>query len=405
MSAGSDYFLYGGDMSLYTGKARSFLVKKGVRFETRSPHHPGHARAMAEIGRANQPILEAATGEFIQDTTEIIDFIEARHPEPSVVPDGPCQRLVALLLELYGDEGLRKPAMHYRWNFPEQNDAFLKSEFRRGISANEIPLFARAQRLFPAAGARMRWALVSRMMRTRALPAYGVTPESLPAIEASYAELLDRLSAHFESYPYLLGGRPSVGDFGLIAPLYAHLGRDPEPLRLMKARAPRVYRWVERMNAGDADMAEFSDQRAEFLPDDEVPETLLEILRLMARDFLPELLGIFATVGSWLADHPQHRPDDRVRKTSATQGIHPFGTHHVELCGVPIELAVHHYAIWMAQRPIDFYADLGAADRQRADRILDATGLRPLFDLSPGFRLERRKHREYLIRTGEQARS
>ena len=28
---------------------------------------------------------------------------------------------MALLLELYGDEGLTKPAMHYRWNLPEEN--------------------------------------------------------------------------------------------------------------------------------------------------------------------------------------------------------------------------------------------------------------------------------------------
>jgi hypothetical protein len=294
--------------------------------------------------------------------------------------------------------------MHYRWNFPEANDAFLASEFGRGISATEIPILPRIQRRFPAAAARMRWKLVSGMMRKRALATYGVTAESIPAIEVAYAELLDRLADHFETFPYLLGGRPCVGDFGLIAPLYAHLGRDPEPQRLMKARAPTVYRWVERMNACDADMAEFPDQQAEFLDDDEVPETLLEVLRLMARDFLPELLGIFASVESWLAEHPESRPDDPVPKASAAQGPGPFGTHHVELRGVPIELGVRHYSIWMAQRPMDFSAGLDGAERERADRMIEATGLRPLFDISPDFRLERREHREYLVR-GERERA
>ena len=37
-------------------------------------------------------------------------------------------------------------------------------------------------------------------------------------------------------------------DFGLIAPMYAHLGRDPYPLALMQSRAIHVFRWVERMN-------------------------------------------------------------------------------------------------------------------------------------------------------------
>ena len=33
-------------------------------------------------------------------------------------------------------------------------------------------------------------------------------------------------------YPYLLGGRPSIADFGFMAPLFAHLGRDPVPAAL-----------------------------------------------------------------------------------------------------------------------------------------------------------------------------
>jgi hypothetical protein len=41
---------------------------------------------VAAIGRAYQPILETTAGEFVQDTTEILDFIEPRHPEPSVYP-------------------------------------------------------------------------------------------------------------------------------------------------------------------------------------------------------------------------------------------------------------------------------------------------------------------------------
>ena len=398
----NEYFLYGSDVSLYAGKARSYLRKKGVPFEMRSTSHPGHARAIAAIGHAYQPILETAAGEFVQDTTEIIDFIEPRHPAPSVYPSGPCQRLVALLLELYGDEGLMKPAMHYRWNFPKENDAFLAGEFGRGIGTNEMPIFPSLQRRFPGAAARMRWVLVSQIMRRRSLPTYGVTAESVPAIEAAYAELLDRLAAHFEAFPYLLGGCPSVGDFGLIAPLYAHLGRDPEPLRLMKERAPAVYRWVTRMNTSDADMGEFPDQRPEFLANDEIPETLLEILRLMARDFLPELLSIFASVESWLADHPETPPDVLMKHRGASRGPGRFGTHCVELRGVPIQLGVRHYSTWMAQRPMDFYAGLDGADRERADQMIEATGLRPLFDLSPSFRLERREHKEYLTRRTEQ---
>ena len=37
-------------------------------------------------------------------------------------------------------------------------------------------------------------------------------------------------------------GRLSIGDFGLIAPMYAHLGRDPHPAKLMQQRAVSAHR-------------------------------------------------------------------------------------------------------------------------------------------------------------------
>ncbi len=56
---------------------------------------------------------------------------------------------------------------------------------------------------------------------------FGVTEQSQPIVETLYLEYLDALNAHFEHYPIPLGWRPSIGDFGLLAPMYAHLGRDP----------------------------------------------------------------------------------------------------------------------------------------------------------------------------------
>ena len=382
-----DYFLYGSELSLYTGKARCYLRKKGVHFETRSTLHPRFAAAVRAIGHSYQPILETASGEFVQDTTRIIDFVEARHPEPSAYPSGPCQRLVALLMELYGDEGLLKPAMHYRWNFPAENDAFLSEEFARAISPTEIPIPNGDD---PHIAGRKRWEAVAGFMRGGTVPALGVTKTSAPVIEQGYEDLLERLDAHFDAHPYLLGGRPCIGDFGLSAPLHAHLGRDPYPSRLMKERASRVFRWVERMTVADSGTAEFPGLRHDFAPDDAIPETLLPVLELMARDYVPELLGIFAAVEAWLVQHPETQAGDRVPGSSSGMGTQgPFGTHRTWLRGVPIDLAVRHYSIWMAQRPIDFYRRLEPEERTRADPLIDAAGLRALFELQPRMRIER----------------
>ena len=93
----------------------------------------------------------------------------------------------------------------------------------------------------------------------------GVNEDSRELVEVLYLEFLDALNNHFKLNPYLLGDRPCVGDFGLLAPLYGHLGRDPHPAALMKKRAPRVYRWVERMNRADKDASEYFDRGTDFL--------------------------------------------------------------------------------------------------------------------------------------------
>ena len=125
------YIFYGIELSLYAGKVRSYLRKKKLPVVERGTDHPGFAEAVAKFGREVQPLLVTPEGELVQDTTQIIDFLESRHPEFSVYPEGPCQHLLALLFELFGDEGLMKPAMNYRWNFPEHNDAFLAVQFAR----------------------------------------------------------------------------------------------------------------------------------------------------------------------------------------------------------------------------------------------------------------------------------
>src|SRR5690606_25994187 len=105
-----------------------------------------------------------------------------------------------------------------------------------------------------------------------------------------------------------------------IGPLYAHLGRDPYPADLMKRRAYRVWRWVERMNAGGLDAAEYPDQRSELFDDAGLPATLEALMAFISRDYLPELRAMVAFADAWLAERPDiaagtsglKRPGDRV---------------------------------------------------------------------------------------------
>lgn len=359
----SVYTLYGTAFSLYTGKARAYLRYKGLAYRERLSTLRVYKRIIVpKTGVAFIPVVETPEGQFIQDTTAIIDTIEAREPARSVYPPTAKQRLTALLLELYADEWLLIPAMHYRWNYPRQNRKFLLAEFGR-VALPWAPAFLRR--------------LIARRHADRfaaMLPTLGIHPETVPAIERSYEALLDDLETHFSAHRYALGDRASLADFGLIAPLYAHLYRDPAPGRLMRQRAPAVARWVERM-------FDFNPPCGTWMQGDAIPETLLPILRRQFAEQFPVLRDTVAAVASWTQAHPGERLPRRI------------GSHRFRLNGTEGERALMPYPQWMLQRAIDFYASLAPAERASVDDLLRETGGLEALSMDIPTRLRRENNR------------
>ncbi len=337
------YRLIGAEASYYTGKVRAYLRWKRIPFvEVFASQQVYREIIVPRTGVKYIPVLLSPDDVAVQDSSEIIDFLEARFPEPLAYPPAPLQRLVAILLEIYADEWMVLPAMHYRWSFAE-NRAFILREF----GASALPEGTRAAQI--EAGEKLAAPFAG------ALPFLAVTARTIPAIEAWYEGLLAELDAHFARHPFLLGGRPSLADFGLMGPLYAHLYRDPYPGRLMRTRAPRVAAWVERMNAPAADAGEL-------LPHDAIPDTLLPVLRRMFAEHCPVLVDTAARLADWLDANPG-APIPRV-----------IGTHEVTIGGVRESRALFPYTVWMWQRAIDCYAALDPAARERVDAFLDAHG-------------------------------
>jgi len=384
------YVFYGLNSSYYAGKVRSYLRKKRIPFEEQFVNHPHFKEIVGpKAGNTKLPIIEAPDGTVVQDTTEIIDFLEARHPEPPVYPDGPKQRLVALIFELFGDEGLLKAGLHYRWAFPEQNQDFVLEDF----ALNWDPTSETTARNFGPPGTMPVEEQVARtgdFMR-QAISVLGVDASTAPAIEASYEEFLDLFELHCRECPYLLGGWPSIGDFGLMAPLYGHLSRDPYPSMLMKRRAPSVFRWVERMNAFDSGMAPFPEMSHGFMSDDAIPDTLLPMLKLIAKDYMPELESVLAFMARWIQAHPDFPPGVPIVPGGVTMlgAADPLGMHTVTMRGISIRQVVRYYSQWMFQRVVDHYTSLVESERADVDGLLEETDLRPYLDLPIPRRIER----------------
>lgn len=136
------YRLYGIPCSLYTAKARSYLRKHAIEFIEFSPSDAHYTQAIVpHIGRVIMPVLETPEGSLIQDSADIIQHLEARF---STGPNSPVLQAISLLFELFGGEGLLRPAMHYRWNFDEQTlptsltalMAFIADDYLPEISAH-----------------------------------------------------------------------------------------------------------------------------------------------------------------------------------------------------------------------------------------------------------------------------
>ena len=376
------YILYGMPVSMFTGKARAYLRKRGVPFVERLISNPRFVAEIApSVGRLMIPVLEAPDGAIIQDTADILDYVEkVLPPAVSIYPAGARQSVIARIFELFGDEGMIRTGMHYRWNYPEQNMDFLRTAFAAGI----------APAVDPSQAAAVAEGAMGKMQGY--LPALGITPTVIPAIEAAYENLLAALDAHFRVSPYLLGGAPSVGDFGLLSAFYAHLGRDPYPAEQMKRRAYFVWRWVERMNAPDADMPEFAGLDPVFAPDDEVAESLVPVLRAVDRIYGAELEAQVAALDLWLGEHPDIVAGDPVQ--SPDRERRPRGKLTFDLLGTPVTTSLRAFSVFKLQAVTDTFAALDPEKQASVRACLAPLGLSRWLDLRASRRLSRVQNRE-----------
>ncbi len=359
--------LYGVPHSLYTGKTRAYLRKQGIAYVERAPSDPAfREQVVPAIGRGIIPVVVLPDGTVIQDTVEILDRFEAAGVPLSAIPPGAAQRVLAHVLELYAVVGLTRHAMHYRWSYLDDQRGFLTDAFAGGSG--------------PDAAAKV----MARM--NSYLPLLGVTAETIPAIEASYERLLDLLEAHFAQHPYLFGGRPSIGDYGLLGPLFAHLGRDPVPAGIMKRRAPKVFRWVERMNAPDADMPEYGDRSSDWLADDSVPETVEALLAHAGEELFPELTDKCAA----LAEHVDAADPAEGAPVTAKPQQRVIGMVETSFRGARYSSGVQPYIFFLWQRVTDAFAACDSDAQARIRALLERTGLAGLLDAERPIRVERR---------------
>ncbi|MEM7541729.1 MAG: glutathione S-transferase family protein [Pseudomonadota bacterium] len=310
------YQLYAVEGSYYAAKARSCLLRKGIAFEEiRADRRAFEEVIVPRVGYPIIPVVVTPSGETLQDTTAIFDFLEATHQEIALLPASPVTRFACYLVEFLADEWLKIPALHYRWYYDR---AFAE----RMMGENNDPDAPLEQQL--RVGAKIATLF-------RSWPAHlGVSEATRNAVEADLCALLEALDVHFALYPFVMGTSASLADCALMGPVYAHLFHDPYSGAIVRDKAPKVCDWIERMRTS---VEAVEDQ----LTDEAIPDSLMNVLGLIARDAVPAMCEAMPKLQSWLVAYddrdelPRYAGDYLITlgrgtaaEASARRSIQPF---------------------------------------------------------------------------------
>lgn len=264
------YRLFGGLGSPYSLKMRAVLRYR------RLPHiwiqiDRSHASVMAAVKTPVIPVLQFPDGDFQNDSTLLIEALEARHAERPIIPPDPGVALLVALLEDMADEWATKAMYFYRWNDPrdqERMSQWLAFDRLRGSGRDRIEALA----------GRLRERQAGRLD----LVMGGAANADL-LVETTH-RLLAIFEAHVSEQPYLFGSIPSAAEFAWYGQFAQMIG-DPTPGELMRSIAPFTTRWTMQLDDASGVEGEWRD------PNAPLPDAVEALLRFAGEVYLPYLVA------------------------------------------------------------------------------------------------------------------
>jgi len=355
--------LLGWDVSPYTAKVRSYFNYKNIPYDYRPPNALTLSRKVQPAaGKIIMPTVFRPDGVVLQDSSHIIDVYEMEKRIKPVFPATPKQAFASMIVELFADDWLPMASLHYRWNY-KGNLSFIIGEFGK----NALPYFPG---FIQRAVAKQFAGKMSGY-----LPILGITKKMEPKLEVAVENILSLLDEHFSAYKFLLGGQPTIGDFALYGQLYAHLHRDPEPVDLIK-KHDNLYTWLMTMHGS------FNQPCEDLVPNDEIPETLIPILKKMSSLQAPLLEQTIQGVKTW-AEENSDKDKMPQRLGDSTLTIEGESETRYNLS----------YAYWMVQR-IKQRVDAGSTDIKG---FMQELGLASVFAEPLPVKVELKRARLYKI--------
>ena len=227
--------VYGSSISYFTGKLENYFRVKGIPYQFKPVTQLDIAPLMRKkLGTSQMPAILLPDGQWMTDTTPIIQWFEENCELPAITPSDPVQRFFSLLLEDYADEWLWRPAMHYRWYY-NRGARFASTHLAEELASD-----------LPVPQAILRWRIIRRQ-RNGYTTGDGISKGQVKGVEAIFRRTLQQLESIFTERPFMLGDTPSLADIGFSGPIFRHFGLDPVPAEIMRTFAPNTYEWAARL--------------------------------------------------------------------------------------------------------------------------------------------------------------
>ena len=213
-------------ISPFCGKVRRILEHKGLAYTTVEYNglRARKAKGLTDVGKL--PVLDY-DGERIQDSTDIANFLEARHPEPSLFPGDPQQRARAHFWEDWADESLYWFEIYLRFMYPEAR-------------ARAVALLAEGRPSFE----RVLLGRVIKGMYAKKVAAQGLGRMPAKRVEEKFLAHVDSLETLLAKQRWLVGEARTLADIAVQAQL-AEIARTSH-LAGEIAKRPSVSEWLGR---------------------------------------------------------------------------------------------------------------------------------------------------------------
>jgi glutathione S-transferase len=264
------YTLVGSELSMFTRKLEAQLRYQNIPHEWKYKTMADGAELEQRAGTRFIPLLGTPDGWLLSDTISIGPMLSERFREAPVLPNTPVQRATCFILEDALNHWFPRHALHSRWI-----DLDNAVEAGKGFGTNMLLGKSIDDKLTDAEKAKVTG--MGKMMRDSfglgACDVQGAGTDKAEEVRSDFNVMMGLFKQHFAAHDFLLGDRACIADFALAGPAKAHFLQDPLPLSWLAAEDNEAMlgAYVERVY-------EDAEAGTSYLPDDQIPDTLIPIL-------------------------------------------------------------------------------------------------------------------------------